>query len=267
MVSKRKVLAVMRYAYPYLLRRGLCNMLFTWAQAVSYCYNQNAKMIAPVWTRLTRIGPLLRGERYKRYYGGEFTNNGYVSGIRRWWLLHFNKGSIRTFRGMDGFFDPFIKNQKIIKEELSRIIAPSILLEVQRIVQEEPYVGVHVRRGDFVVAGLLTPDEWYIRAIEAALKSAADQGVDIHTIRVFTDGYPDEVAFISKAFMRHKVVVMKKAPAIQDVLAMSNAVILVCTADSTFSMWAVFLGQIPSVWRKGCRVPNLYLGEGRCLFV
>jgi len=257
----------MKYAFPDLPKRGLCNMLFTWAQAVSYCHHHNAEMLAPVWARISRIGPWLRGERYKRYYGGEFTNKGYVSGIRRWWLLHFSKNAVKTFSGMAGFFDPFIKDQEVVKKELRRIVAPRILTAVQRVVDEGAYVAVHIRRGDFAVAGLTIPNEWYIKAIMPALKSVEDDGCRVDSIRVFTDGYPDEVKFVAEAFPCYKVIVMEKAPAIQDVLAMSKAKILVCTADSTFSMWAVFLGQMPSVWRKGCNLPNMYVGNDCSMFV
>ena len=218
-------------------------------------------------TSISRIGPWLRGERYKRYYGGEFTNEGYVSGIRRWFLLNFRKESVRIFSGMDGFFNPFLKDQEIVKNELYRIVSPRISTAVQKIVDEGPFIAVHIRRGDFAVAGLTTPDEWYIEGIDVALKSiAVDERSDC-TIRVFTDGYPDEVSFVAKAYPHHKVVVMGKAPAIQDVLTMSKSKILVCTSDSTFSMWAVFLGQIPSVWRKGRSVPGLYIRDDGCIFV
>ena len=108
---------------------------------------------------------------------------------------------------------------------------------------------------------------WYITAIEVALKVVENGGRTVCPIRVFTDGYPDEVAFITKAFPDRNVIVMEKAPAIQDVLTMSRAQILVCTADSTFSMWAVFLGQMPSVWRKGSNMPKIYVDTNRNILV
>ena len=249
------------YGYPILPRRGLCNMLFTWARAVVYCHQHNAKMIAPLWARITRVGPWLRGERYKRYYGGELTNVGYVTGFKRWWILHFLKSSVAEFSGMDGFFEPFLADQHIVKKELLRIVNPIIRQAVQDIANSEPYIAVHIRRGDFRNAGLITPDEWYITAIDAAL-GCADKNM---TIRVFTDGYPDEVSFVTRAYSNNNVIVMPNAPAIQDLLAMSNARVIVCSAESTFSMWAVFLGQKPSVWKKGIVVPRLYVGDDKMI--
>lgn len=242
----------MNYAYPDLARRGLGNMLFTWAQAVAYCHRTGARMIAPRWASLMRIGPWLRGERYKRYYGRNFTNKGYVWGWRRW------LGNVMVFRGMDGFFDPFLTEQGIVRDELWRIVNPRLVEDIRRMENEGPFIGVHIRRGDFKAAGLCTADEWYLQAIRAALEMYGRKNA---LIRVFSDGYPEEVAFIARAFPEVRVVIMPKAPAIQDVLSLSKAEIAVCSPRSTFSMWAVFLGQMPSVWSKDSEVPRLYCGD------
>lgn len=246
----------MNYAYPDLARRGLGNMLFTWAQAVAYCHRTGAMMIAPIWTRISRIGPWLRGERYKRYYGGEFTNGGYASRWHRWF------GNVKVFRGMDGFFDPFIDEQRYIRDELWRIVSHRISNQVMKVVAEGPFIGVHIRRGDFSSTGLATGNEWYISAIAKALES----GKSIKTIRIFTDGYPDEVAFVAHAFPDLHVVVMPKAPAIQDILLLSKSTMMVCSPRSTFSMWAVFLGQMPSVWANGFKIPSIYLHEDKTIY-
>lgn len=233
-------------------------MLFTWAQAVSYCHRTGAKMIAPHWASMMRIGPWLRGERYKRYYGRSFTNCGYARSWHRW------LPGVKVFRGMDGFFAPFINDQEVVKNELWRIVNPQIVSEVERVTSEGGFIGVHIRRGDFKTAGLCTPDEWYVRAIELAVGTF---NCENPLIRVFSDGYPEEVAFIARAFPAARVVVMPKAPAIQDILLLSKSKIAVCSPGSTFSMWAVFLGQMPSLWKKGCELPRVYVGEERMAYV
>lgn len=243
----------MRYAYPVLARRGLGNMLFTWAQAAAYCHRTGAQMIAPVWARISRIGPWLRGERYKRFYGGEFTNAGYAPRWRRWF------GDVKVFCGMEGFFDPFIKEQRYIRDELWRIVSRRISDQVMKVADEGPFIGVHIRRGDFSSLGLATGNEWYVSAIAKALEN--DKGVK--TIRIFTDGYPEEVAFVAQVFPDLRVIVMPKAPAIQDILLLSMSAKMVCSPRSTFSMWAVFLGQMPSVWKSGESVPRLYSDADR----
>lgn len=248
----------MNYAYPDLARRGLGNMLFAWAQAVAYCHRTGARMIAPHWASVMRIGPWLRGERYKRYYGRSFTNRGYA-GIWHRWLP-----GVKVFRGMDGFFEPFINEQDVVKDELWRNVNPQIASAVERVASEGSFIGVHIRRGDFKTAGLCTPDEWYVQAIKLAVETI---GCENPLIRVFSDGYPEEVAFIARAFPAARVVVMPKAPAIQDILLLSKSKIAVCTPGSTFSMWAVFLGQMPSIWKKDCGLPQVYVGEERMTYV
>ena len=80
-----------KYVYADLPRTGLCNMLFPWARAVLYARNHSLPLLAPEWVKLGRIGPWLRGERDKRYYFGQFTNEGYIRGLKKWWALHFEK--------------------------------------------------------------------------------------------------------------------------------------------------------------------------------
>lgn len=252
----------MKYAFPDLARRGLGNMLFTWGQAVVYCHNTGAKMIAPVWARITRIGPWIRKERYKRFYGNQFTNKGYVN--RFWGMIYRMFGLVKVFRDLEGYFLPLLNNQEVIKEELYKIINPKILAQVDEVKMSGDYIGVHVRRGDFSHVGIATADDWYIRAIREALSHESANGH--RYIRVFSDGYPSEVEFIQKNFPNEKVVIMPKAPAIQDILLLSNSKVIVCSPLSTFSMWAVFLGQMPSVWRKGDELPQMYVGNQEVIY-
>lgn len=225
-------------------------------------------MIAPTWSRLSRIGPWLRGERYKRYYGGEFSNNGYISGFARWWLLVFHRGAIETFSGMKGFFEPIIGCQDIVRAELLRIVKPGILERVEQIASEGSFVGVHIRRGDFTGTHMVTSDDWYVKALHRALdtKLASERTC----VRVFSDEYPEKLSFLKAAFPCEKIIIMPKAPAIQDILLLSRASILVCSSRSTFSMWGVYLNQVPSVWRDGdgfVRPPRLYDKEARIIYV
>ena len=258
----------MKYVYPFLPRCGLGNLLFPWARSVVYRRSTGAQMIAPVWTRVSRIGPWIRGERYKRFYGGEFTNDGYISGLKRWWLLHFAKADIHVERGMSGFFEPFLEELVEVRRELLSIVNPSIVRRVQGMKREKGnYVAVHVRRGDFTQAGCKTEDDWFVRGVAAALDLEDAKGRS--AILVFSDGYPDELNFLSEAFKAENVVVMPKAPAIQDILMLSEASVLVCSPQSTFSMWGAFLGQIPSVWKKsaGLEPPRLYLNEAKEIYI
>jgi len=258
----------MRYVYPKLGRTGLGNMLFPWARAVVCCKRTHARMIAPQWVHLCRIGTWMRKERDKRFYLNQFSESNYVSGVERWALLCLCRNRVQFFSGMKGFFDSFITERNVVYNELMRIVNPTIRNEVEKIAKECPYIAVHVRRGDFKVAGILTDDAWYLRAIRTAVSDDVAQGVS--TIRVFSDARPDELKFIAEAFPEKEVVFMPSAPAIKDILLLSKSKILVCTPRSTFSMWSVFLGQQPSIWQDGpveLLPPRLYTGENKVVLV
>ena len=258
-----------KYVYPLLQRQGIGNLLFPWARAVVYSRKVGVPIIAPHWARLTRIGPWLRGERYKRYYGGDFTNNGYIKGLRKWWLLHFKRNQIFIEQGMKDRFLPFIEYQFEVKKELYSIVNPEIIQRSEEIRGNDGgnYVAVHVRRGDFNQVGRRTEDEWFVRALSTALE--LNEAKSCSAIRVFSDGYPEELRFLLERFTTERIVVMPKAPAIQDILMLSNAKVLVCSPRSTFSMWGVFLGQMPSVWREGTGLvpPELYTARSKMILV
>lgn len=258
----------MNYAYPVMTRRGLCNLLFTWAQAESYCHKTGAKMIEPNWTSGMRLGPWIRGERYKRYYGGLFNSNGHVSGIYKLLLLLFCRNKVEKFRGMEGFFDSFIDDQPHITEALWQMTRRGIALAVEKSLTE-PFIAVHIRRGDFKQAGHVVEDKWFVSATREALGISGLQSEN-GFVRVFTDGYPEEVLFLQRAFPSLKIKIQDKASPMFDLLLMSKAKVLVGSAKSTFSMWPVFLGQMPSIWEKCCvdSLPRLYCGgEHKALFI
>ena len=249
-------------------RRGLCNLLFTWASAESYCHKTGATMIEPNWTSGMRLGPWIRGERYKRYYGGLFDSEGHVAGIRKYAILLFCKKMVLRFCGMEGFFDPFIDDQPHIKSALWRMTRRNIVLGVEKCLTE-PFVAIHIRRGDFRQAGHVVEDRWFVDATREALRMMGSQSDNI-LVRVFTDGYPEEVLFLQRAFPSVKIVIQDKASPMFDLLLMSKAKVLVGSAKSTFSMWPVFLGQMPSIWAKdgADSLPRLYYGtEDKAVFI
>ena len=246
----------MSYVYAKLMRTGLCNKLFPWAQAVEYAHETGATMIAPKWVDLMRIGPWLRHERDKRYYFNEFTNVGYVS---NWLGTRAKLGGTKVFSGMEGFFDSFLDNQPLVKAELRRIINSRLVDAVDKL-RKEPFVGVHVRRGDFVTGGIGISDEWYIKAIGKARELVGDLPV-----KIFSDGDPQKLIGITAAVKDS--IMMPTAPAIQDLLLLSHSKVLVATSRSTFSMWAVYLGQMPSIWSDVDLPPKMYVDQDKTILL
>lgn len=240
----------MIYANPIVGRTGLCNMLVPWARAEVFAKKTGAKILAPRWTNYFRIGHLLRNER-NRYYLNEFTNKGYVSGLERLaaiaWRKHVAEGAFSSgmdsivvdFRGMDGFMEPFFGEHDYILGRLRSIADPGILKRAESLSQNA-YIGVHVRRGDFCSTRLAIKDKWYVEAICETRKRVGNLPV-----WVFSDAPPRQLWGITSNF--DDITIMPKMPALQDLLVLSNAKMIVGTSRSSFSYWAIYLGQSPSI--------------------
>lgn len=254
-------------------------MLFPWAQAELFARRHNARLLAPRWTKWLRIGPWLRGERDKRYYVLQFSNNGYINGLEKWLITqrstviaedHFDEMAIDkrnniivTFRGMESFFEPFIGEQAYLKERLLTIAAPAVRRQLA-VFRPAPFIGVHVRRSDFRQAGWAVDDQWYLLAVSEALAVAKAAGHERIDIRIFSDAPLEELSFIARAF--ENVTIMEPAPALVDLLRLSLSNWLVGTSNSTFSMWAAFLGGMPSCWHATAPPPRIN-SEGEVLLI
>lgn len=253
------------FAYPIVGATGLCNMLYPWARAVVWARERGVRVIAPNFVQFKRLGVWLRWERDKRTYLNQFTNKGYVSGLKKIYLLH--KLSIVSelvgkakdanslgdvivgFQGREewGWMESFKNEARFLREELERITNPKIVRLLSRLPKD--FIGVHIRRGDFHHGDELLNDEYYIKAIK---KAKNDIGCDIPTL-IFSDA--DSVELKGILANVGNAVLMPSAPAIHDVLALSHASAIVGTNHSTFSYWAAFMScGRPSYWSlKGHR--------------
>lgn len=231
------------YAYPIVEKTGLCNMFYPWARAVVWARENESRVIAPNWVQFGRVGVWLRHERDKRTYLRQFSNAGYVSGLKKWWLLKTHtrsserdasRSGIVIFKGREefGWMEP-VKNERIFLTcELERIVNPKIIFKLSELPRE--YIAVHIRKGDFKLGDEQQPDTYYLSAIAQARKDVGDK-----PILVFSDGDDKDLEFL-----RHeKVRIMRGNPAVYDVLALSRSTVLVGTNHSTFSYWGAFLGR------------------------
>jgi len=241
-----------RYVYADLLRTGICNMLFTWARAVLFARDHHCLMLAPNWVQIGRLGPWFRGDRDKRYYFGQLTNKGYVGGFRKWIALH-GGADVKVVRGWGDFFDDIASESKFLSEALNAILAPRIAKAVESLPQR--FIGVHVRRGDFARIGQAMPLEYYCRGIKKAREIVGEA----LPVLVFSDAPASE---LSPVLACGDVTVMPPAPALQDMLSLSKAAALVATNKSTFSGWASFLGQMPTIWAKEGLDGHEYIEKG-----
>lgn len=248
-------LIVHTYVYAKLPKTGLCNMLFVWARAEVIRLDFGFQMLAPQWFKFARIGPLIRGEKDKRYYVSDFCSRGYVRGWRRLAILAgmrrvdekelggiVEAGLSRRLivcQGMEDGFRPFLNRRQDIYDALRNTVNPKIREAVD--LPRPPFIGIHVRRGDFKQAGQIIPLEWYRNAADQVRLCAGEEW----PIRVFTDE-PDQVGAVFSGVPNCSV--QAKAPAVQDLLILSSAEYIIGTSLSTFSLWASFLQQRKTVW-------------------
>ena len=241
------------FAYAELPRTGLGNMLFPWARASLFARAHHCPMLAPNWVKVNRIGPLIRFERDKRYYFGQFTNKGYIGGLQKLFILLRHKSfseseysalseGVCTFSGMGNYFKDISGAGDILLNELYRIANIRVVDELMKLPKR--FIGVHIRRGDFVVGGLAIGGDYYIRAIEKAVDVIGDESVPI---LIFSDARKTELEYL----MHIKgVEIMPSKSALHDLLALAKSDVLVGTNNSTFSGWAAFLGRMKSIWAK-----------------
>lgn len=270
----------MIYYYPNTGRGGLGNKLFPWARAIVYKEIYGGKIIAPNWENFVKIGPYLRQEKDKRHYFNVFNNKGYIKGVKKQYLLTFNKKlheevllsksfavtdsanlviELKNFvgAGVKPYFDGLQGYSELLKNELQRITQKKLIPKETN----SNFIGVHIRMGDFSVPKDLDeirkanalyyrlPLEWYIGAIQQIrLQLAKDVEV-----KIFSDGSSQELAPLLNL---SNVTLINGNAAITDLLILSQANCIIASG-STFSMWAAFLGQKPSIWFTGLRRGNL----------
>ena len=269
------------YANPIIPDSGLGNKLLPWARAAVFCKRTGAKMLAPVWMRLPRLGPWIFGERDKRLYYRTFANEDCIDGLKRWWILHrlphiseseYEEGTcgsvVVDFKGHEqSFFTPLIGEEQFIRDSIYRMTNDRIHKSL-RTEGDDPFVALHVRRGDFGRAGFKVDDQWYVKALSLLL--TLPESMDRKFVRIFSDAHASELDFLKRAFPAERFVFDPTRPAIHDILLMAKAKALVCTSHSTFSMWARFLGGMPTIWDapRG-RTPDYIGGDmgSACYFV
>jgi hypothetical protein len=226
-------------------------------------------MLAPRWSQL-KIGHLLRGEIDHRFYYDLFRRReNDVNGLKKTWLRAFavdvkepgedptaasdtTKDVIVTFEGPGGHFERLNGWSEYLMQEL-RAITRERWLDVVDEFGEVP-LAVHVRRGDFALAatedelftrgGIRTPTVWFTRCLDT-IRSAVDARV--RTV-IVSDGTDWDLRDL---LTRTDVELVRTGSAIADLLLLSNARVLIGSGGSTFTAWASFLGQMPTVTVPG----------------
>ena len=248
---------------------GLGNLLFPFARAVIFAKRYGFRLIAPTWFQI-KLGPLMRGEEDKRLYSDLFDSCDYINGIKKFLILFFKKlnGDIYVdnlpwdiishsnyplvfiFKGMGNLFDDIKDGHAIVYEEILKITKERHLSKIKN--NKEFIIGIHIRMGDFVVNKNETAAfsyradlGWYMGCIDRIRQVLQYPAKAL----IFSDGNEHE---LSRVLQMGSVEKVYYGSAISDILALSKCDVLIASR-STFSMWASYLGRMPTLYPPGFR--------------
>jgi hypothetical protein len=249
---------------------GMGNCFFAYFHAVVMAIEYRQPLISPTWWSI-KLGPLLRREFSLRRYGtmfrphpDEISGIGKIVRLATLWMgrkridLRFRKSDTQPSRhGLtvieapyDYSFDGLHAYRDVIRQRLLDILQTKVPTPNWG---GEPFIAVHIRLGDFIpvqtssdkitslVDGLRIPLSWYAGVIQR-MRSVFPE----LPIYIFSDGREHELA---ELLAIEGVSLRRESSDIADLLKMSEAKILI-GSHSTFSRWATFLGNMPSVWLK-----------------
>ncbi len=281
--------------YPNLPRAGLGNMLLIWARAVLFAHLNNFEIISPNWGNFS-IGSYLRFERETRYYGYLFSNKNYVSKFKYWYIFlnknfiihnpkvskfelvfpveHLNISNnfyLFIFNQLPHWSDLFAdlkEDKEIIKEKLSQTIRPSVLKTILH--RPAPQIGIHIRMGDFrqlkpeddftKLGNVRTPMSWFIDIINVVRQLA---GYTV-PVTIFSDGHDYELVDLLKLTNISRA---SRNSALSDMFTLSRSKILIASSGSTFSSWASYLGNCPTIWHPAHFHAGVFSSDvSRCVF-
>lgn len=234
-------------------RAGLANRLLVWGRAAAYAQMHGLPLFVQGWGHI-HLGPLLRREKSLRYYATFFECPGYFKGITRLKQTHLLQSrAVVTEPELREPLPPHAKcvvfNQVPSKEDYFRDLRghEDFLSDAftdmvrqrwhqQLPVKSEPFVALHVRRGDFGTAGIQLSSESYFASTLSRLRAATG----IKNAVVFSDARPDE---IPELLGLPNVSYAEHGSEILDLLDMSRADIIVTSLRSTFGYWGGFVSQ------------------------
>lgn len=248
---------------------GLGNLLFPWARFMIATKEYRLRPIFPTWFQI-RFGPILRGEKDKRFYHDLFCKpQGQIGGWRKLYLLSrlgritedeflsnpqrfsFRKAII-VFEGERDYFRPLQGWDQFLYKEIRSMTDQRWLRRVDEM--PDIPIGIHVRRGDFCdpksmedfknKGALKTPLTWFIESLNL-IRNVVNSSVQAFVVSDGTDGELRELLALKN------IVRMTTGSAIGDLLALSTAKIFLSSGGSSFSAWASFLGQMPTISHPG----------------
>jgi hypothetical protein len=253
----------MFYCQPVFSRgMGLGNRLFVWARCRIFSEKHKIPMLSPSWRHI-RTGPLRKGGVNLLTYHRQILlwdlfqeRPEDIQGLKKIYLditankipepdtdqslvsyEETNRDLIILFKGYADYFNPLVGYESFLKEELHTITKLKWLSLVKR--YKSVPIALNVRRGkDF--GAYRTPLSWFIETLKLVRELV---GSPVHAFVVSDSTEQD----LFELLRLENMTFIRPGCAISDLLILSEAKILVASGGSTFSAWASFLGQMPTV--------------------
>jgi hypothetical protein len=216
---------------------GFGNRLYPWARCHLHSHASGAPMLAPRWWWPPRVGPLLKEVPPVSELPGHLYIRGirslpeYISGAKRTWIEATSRANIHVVRGEVGRLNDLHGHEAELGRALHAMSTRSVGIDV-------PYVGLHVRRGDFS-ASARTPMRWFIDGLRAVRQVV---GRDVLAVVVSDAAAADLREVLSEPAVR----LARTGAPLADLLVLADARVLLASGSS-FSAWAAFLGGMPAV--------------------
>lgn len=271
------------YCYPKFVRSsGIGNRLFPWARSVLFAERHKAQMLPPRWVSLRR-GPLLRGGRLgggvplahvagKLLLIGNFAPVPLTQRILRARLLargrivpeaefdetEFGSGNenhetIVQFEQYGAMFSDVKGQSGLLLRRLREIVRPDILSAVDA-ASIAPIV-LNVRgASDFALArapsdligmgGVQTPIAWFRAALQR-LRDASASDIPAIVVSDVADSALADLLSLKNVVRCHT------RYALQDLLTLSRAKVIIGSGGSSFTAWGAYLAQAHVITVQG----------------
>lgn len=241
---------------------GLGNLLFIYSRALIYAKKYDYELIWPTWPSL-KVGPWIRREKDKRFYGDLFRNNGsMIGGLKKEYiLLHSKSISVSKWKPERKYKSDIVINYDYFSMNFGELLnyhdliynnLKSILNNKSKAYKRENFnqtINVHVRLGDFssnndqklrngsnnTRIGI----SWYASVI-SKLQKIVGNNIRLY---IFSDGSDEE---LKEIFAIPNVERKFFGNSIADIFALSRSRLMIASGSS-FSLWARFLGQQSSI--------------------
>jgi hypothetical protein len=244
---------------------GIGNKLSVWSRALVIAEKYNIKMYVFGWMNFRPI-TWISNLSLKRLYAFDFKQLNFNDYVKIFLKLCISKiifipncnfvpsdNTIYIYKKYDYNFSDLVYHRKLIRDSLQSILSNRNKEQLERL--SPSFIGVHIRRDDFVKIGYATPIKFFIDGI-AQIRSLLNNHI---SITIYSDG---EISDLNEILSMEGVSLSKAKADILDLIEFSKSKILITSIGSSFSYWASFLSDglvinSDTEWRKYLKTTSM----------